>query len=72
MDWSQPVNVDRMEVYWFDDQGGVRLPVACRLKYWDGTAFAPVSGASGLGIGSQPLQYNHIPGGHHGQTPPGI
>ena len=49
-DWSQPVNVDRMEVYWFDDQGGVRLPVACRLKYWDGTAFAPVSGASGLGL----------------------
>ena len=29
----QPISTRRMDVYWFDDRGGVRLPKACRLKY---------------------------------------
>jgi len=29
---------------------GVRLPKACRLLYWDGKAFIPVSNPSGLGV----------------------
>jgi hypothetical protein len=49
-DWSQPISTARMEVYWFDDHGGVRLPKACRLKYWDGSAFVPVAQADGLGL----------------------
>jgi hypothetical protein len=32
-DWSQPISTAKMDVYWFDDHGGVRLPKACRLKY---------------------------------------
>ncbi|MBE7500166.1 MAG: glycoside hydrolase family 127 protein [Verrucomicrobiales bacterium] len=48
-DWTQPIRTDRIEVYWFDDQRGVRLPTACRLQYWDGTAFVPVADAAGLG-----------------------
>ena len=46
-DWSQPIRTDRIEVYWFDDHRGVRLPKACRLQYWDGTAFVPVPKADG-------------------------
>ncbi len=49
-EWSQPVKVNRMDVYWFDDQRGVRLPQACRLKSWNGEAFVPVPDAAGLGL----------------------
>jgi hypothetical protein len=49
-DWSLPISTARTEVYWFDDHGGVRLPKACRLKYWNGTAFVEVSDATGLGL----------------------
>ncbi len=49
-DWTQPISTGRMEVYWFDDHGGVRLPKACRLKYWDGNAFVTVTNAAGLGL----------------------
>jgi len=49
-DWSQPIQTDRIEVYWFDDQRGVRLPKACRLQYWDGAAFVPVPKPDGLGL----------------------
>jgi hypothetical protein len=44
------VHTDQSEVYWWDDRQGVRLPSACRLLYWDGTAFVPVPNASGLGV----------------------
>ena len=39
--WSKPVHVDSIDVYWFDDRAGVRLPKAARLLYWDGKAFVP-------------------------------
>ena len=48
--WSQPVSTSRSEVYWWQDGGGVKLPVACRLLYWDGAAFVPVKNAKGLGL----------------------
>ncbi|MHC4435218.1 MAG: Tat pathway signal protein, partial [Planctomycetota bacterium] len=49
-DWSQPISTNEVDVYWWDDNRGVRLPKACRLLYWDGSSFAPVSNASGLGV----------------------
>ncbi len=49
-DWSQPISTRRIEVYWWDDRQGVRLPSACRLKYWNGVGFVPVANASGLGV----------------------
>jgi uncharacterized protein len=55
-EWSQPVSVKQVEVYWFDDRGGVRLPKACRLLYWDGTGFVPAPKAAGLGLAGN--QYN--------------
>ena len=49
-EWSQPISTDKIDVYWFDDGRGVRLPKACRLKYWDGKAFVPVENPVGLGL----------------------
>ena len=49
-DWSRPVSTKQIEVYWWDDRQGVRLPAACRLKYWDGNQFVEAPNASGLGV----------------------
>jgi len=49
-EWPKPVNVDSIDVYWFDDGAGVRLPKASRLLYWDGKAFVPVKNPVGLGV----------------------
>ena len=55
-DWDQPVTTASIDVYWFDDQRGVRLPQACRLKYWNGENFVDVSDASGWGLAAN--QFN--------------
>ncbi len=49
-EWSQSISTRQMDVYWFDDHGGVRLPKACRLLFWDGAAFVTVTNAAGLGL----------------------
>jgi DUF1680 family protein len=49
-DWSQAVSTNRIDVYWWDDQRGVRLPKGARLLYWEDGAFIPVAHASGLGV----------------------
>lgn len=49
-EWSQPISTAKIDVYWFDDHGGVRLPKTCRLKYWNGEKFVPVQDAAGLGL----------------------
>ena len=49
-DWSQPISTKRIEVYWWDDRQGVRLPKACRVQYWNGAEFVPVPNVSGLGV----------------------
>ena len=54
--WSQPVSTNKIDVYWFDDGRGVRLPKACRLTYWDGDRFVPVANPSGLGLAAN--KYN--------------
>ncbi len=48
--WSKPISTNKIDVYWWDDQRGVRLPKACRLLYWNGQAFTPVNNPSGLGV----------------------
>ncbi len=55
-DWSQPISTNRIDVYWWDDHRGVRLPKASRLLYWDGSDFVPVPNPSGLGVAAD--QYN--------------
>ena len=49
-EWSKPVNINSIDVYWFDDGAGVRLPKESRLLYWDGNAFVPVKNSVGLGV----------------------
>ena len=49
-EWPKPVHVDSVDVYWFDDKGGVRLPKAARVLYWDGKTFTPVKKPVGLGV----------------------
>ncbi|MBE0535866.1 MAG: glycoside hydrolase family 127 protein [Phycisphaerae bacterium] len=49
-DWTKPVSTSKVDVYWWDDRQGVRLPRACRLLFWDGEAFVQVKNASGLGV----------------------
>jgi hypothetical protein len=49
-EWSQPISTQRVDVYWWDDSRGIRLPKACRLSYWDGKAFVAVQEAKGLGV----------------------
>jgi DUF1680 family protein len=48
-EWTQPISTKEIEVYWWDDRQGVRLPKASRLKYWDGKEFVPVKNGVGLG-----------------------
>src|SRR6185312_15196135 len=49
-DWSQPISTKQMDVYWWADGGGVGVPKACRVLYWDGSKFVPVNEASGMGV----------------------
>ena len=49
-DWSKPISTNKIDVYWWDDRRGVRLPKLCRLLYWNGQAFTPVNNPSGLGV----------------------
>jgi DUF1680 family protein len=55
-DWRQAVSTHTIDVYWWDDHRGVRLPRASRLLYWDGSAFVPVAHPSGLGVAAD--RYN--------------
>jgi DUF1680 family protein len=55
-DWSRPISTSKMDVYWWNDNQGVRNPKACRVLFWDGNQFAPVVNPSGLGVAKD--QYN--------------
>jgi uncharacterized protein len=57
-DWPLPISTDRIEVFWWDDRQGVRLPAAARLLYWDGKGFAPVQSDQKLGVAED--QYNSL------------
>jgi len=49
-DWSQTYKVTSIEVYWFDDAGGVLTPTTAYADYWNGSAW--------VRIGNIPLQKN--------------
>ncbi|HUO09707.1 MAG TPA: beta-L-arabinofuranosidase domain-containing protein [Phycisphaerae bacterium] len=57
-DWNKAISTNGVDVYWWDDHQGVRLPVAGRVLYWDGNAFVPVKAGSALGVA--PDQYNSL------------
>lgn len=49
-EWSKPISTNRIEVYWWMDGQGIRIPKACRVSFWNGSAFVPVTNAVGLGL----------------------
>ncbi len=55
-EWAQPVSTKEIAVYWWDYNSGIRLPMAYRLEYWDGSNFVPVKNATGFGLANN--QYN--------------
>ncbi len=54
--WNSARTISSVDVYWFDDDQGIDLPASYTIQYWDGSAWANVSGASGLGLLAD--QYN--------------
>jgi hypothetical protein len=48
--------VNASDLYFFDDNGGVRIPASWRIQYWDGAKFTDVSNPSGYGTAIN--QYN--------------
>lgn len=56
-DYSQPVNISSSSVYWYDDGGGVQLPVSWQLLYQDPLGdWLPVPNPSSYG--TQTNAYN--------------
>jgi DUF1680 family protein len=49
-DWSKPISTKQTDVYWWIDGQGVGAPKACRVLFWNGKEFVPVSHAEGLGV----------------------
>ena len=46
LEWPAPVRVDKTDMYFFDDAGGVRVPASWKIQYWDGDSFEDVTGAA--------------------------
>ncbi|HEU5471602.1 MAG TPA: discoidin domain-containing protein [Actinophytocola sp.] len=56
LDWASPVRVNASDMYFFDDNGGVRAPASWRIQYWDGAGFVDLADPSGYGTAIN--QYN--------------
>ncbi|GAA2208157.1 hypothetical protein GCM10009850_036150 [Nonomuraea monospora] len=44
LSWASAQPLRAAEVYFFDDNGGVRVPASWRLQYWNGSAYVDVPG----------------------------
>jgi DUF1680 family protein len=60
-DWSRPISTRQIEVYWWDDHRGVRLPKTCRAKFWDGNGFIEITNAAGLGVAGDQFNVTTFP-----------
>ncbi len=56
--WSTAQTLRSAQVYFFHDNGGVRLPASWKLQYWNGTANADVPSPSGYPTAIN--QYNQV------------
>lgn len=54
--WTKPVTLDSVDVYWHIAGTWLYAPKSYRVSYWTGSAFEPVSGATGFGIAAD--QFN--------------
>ncbi|MFI6786627.1 Ig-like domain-containing protein [Nonomuraea sp. NPDC050383] len=46
LEWPSPVRVNKADVYFFDDGGGVRVPKSWKIQAWNGQEFADVTGVA--------------------------
>jgi hypothetical protein len=47
--WPTAQSLNRVAVYWFDDNQGIDLPASAQVQYWTGSAWANTS-ASSVGV----------------------
>ncbi|MDS0524490.1 M6 family metalloprotease domain-containing protein [Clostridium sp. SHJSY1] len=48
--FDKDYTISKSDIYWFKDNGGIDVPSSYKIKYWNGSAWADVTKASGLGI----------------------
>ncbi|SEH03284.1 hypothetical protein SAMN05444920_1352 [Nonomuraea solani] len=48
--WSQAQTLTSAQVYFFDDNGGVRVPASWKLQRWTGSAYADIPGSYPVAI----------------------
>ncbi|MFI7545037.1 cellulose-binding protein [Actinoplanes sp. NPDC049599] len=56
--WPTAQTLRSADVYFFDDNGGVRLPASWRLQYWTGSAYTDVAAANGYPVAAN--RYNEV------------
>ena len=49
-EWTQSIKTNEIEVFWWDWEGTMNLPLAYRILYWNGTDYLPVNNPQGLGF----------------------
>jgi uncharacterized protein len=49
-EWDSPVSTGEVSAFWWNYENSAKLPVAYRIKYWDGNEFVPVKNPAGFGI----------------------
>ncbi|MEV0347780.1 Ig domain-containing protein [Nonomuraea sp. NPDC050680] len=54
--WPAAQTIRSADVYFFDDNDGVRLPASWKLQYWNGTAYADIPGTYPTALNA----YNHV------------
>ena len=48
--WPSAVTLNRVSVYWFDDNQGIDLPASCQVQFWTGSAWQNVGAAGSCGV----------------------
>ncbi|MEU7835278.1 Ig domain-containing protein [Nonomuraea sp. NPDC049129] len=54
--WPAAQTIRSADVYFFDDNDGVRLPASWKLQYWNGTAYVDIPGTYPTVLNA----YNHV------------
>lgn len=58
LEWPSPVRLNKADVYFFDDGGGVRVPASWKIQAWNGREFADVTGAASYPVATD--AYNTV------------
>ncbi|MBW7459641.1 family 43 glycosylhydrolase, partial [Paenibacillus sepulcri] len=49
-EWSEARTIDSVDLYWYDDGAGTRVPASYKLEFWNGSSFEAVPHADGYGV----------------------